>query len=264
MSSNLSAYSENYWVIINRKPVAQCGKIALCFTINYCDWMPVLQVETLPLHSLQKQRTSCTCSVQYQQIRKWRCPLSSTSVFIKLICSGLAREPASLTATQSLDERVHSGQYQKGELLTWSHIKASSRDLFFWGVELWKSKDMSKTIILCWKEKSYSNVLRPARMTKEVSWQWNVSMVGFENLCHHAFRSLQISCSQSFKTSGNPSSDEMWRWHGEKPVSPVVTQSSPQLQGYQCTCLCFHEWLWLMCFTAATSLFHLLCAGMME
>lgn len=164
----------------------------------------------------------------YQQIRKWRCPLSSTSVFIKLICSGLARELASLTATQSLDERFHSGQYQKGELLTWSHVKASSRDLFFWGVELWKSRDMSKTIILCWKEKSYSNVLRPARMTKEVSWQWNVSMVGFENLCHHAFRSLQISCSQSFKTSGNPSSDEMWRWHGEKPVSPVVTQSSPQ------------------------------------
>lgn len=31
ISSKLSAYSENYRVIIKRKPVAQCGKITLCF-----------------------------------------------------------------------------------------------------------------------------------------------------------------------------------------------------------------------------------------
>lgn len=31
ISSKLSAYSENDQVIIKRKPIAQCGKITLCF-----------------------------------------------------------------------------------------------------------------------------------------------------------------------------------------------------------------------------------------
>lgn len=44
--------------------------------------------------------------------------MPSPSVFIKVICSGVARELASSTATQSLDEMFHSGQYQEGELLT--------------------------------------------------------------------------------------------------------------------------------------------------
>lgn len=39
---------------------------------------------------------------------------------------------------------------------------------------------------------------------------------------------------------------------------PLITQ------GYQCTCLCFRDWLWLVCFTAATGHLHVLPAGMME
>lgn len=127
---------------------------------------------------------------------------------------------------------------------------------------------MSKTITLCSKEKSYSNVLWPARMTKsDYAQRWAGSgRVGLEDFCHHALHHCKLVAPRAFKTGDHPSSDEMWRWHAEKPVSPVVTQSSRNIprKGYQCSCLCLHEWLWLMCFRAATSPLPMLCAGMME
>lgn len=84
--------------------------------------MPVLQVETPPLHSLQKLKASCIHIVRRvsadQEVEVPCAFILNFSLFIKLIWSGLARELASSTATQRLDERFHSGQYQKGELLT--------------------------------------------------------------------------------------------------------------------------------------------------
>ncbi|KAF2983435.1 hypothetical protein EK904_000786 [Melospiza melodia maxima] len=79
--------------------------------------MPVLQVETPPLHSLQKLKTSCTHIVRRvsadQEVEVHCAFILHFSLFIKLIWSGLARELASSTATQCLDERFHSGQYQE-------------------------------------------------------------------------------------------------------------------------------------------------------
>lgn len=51
----------------------------------------------------------------------------------------------------------------------------------------------------------------------------------------------------------------------QKNQFPQWSLSLPlNIQGYQCICLCFHEWLWLMCFTAATSPLPMLFARMME
>lgn len=86
---------------------------------------------------------------------------------------------------------------------------------------------------------------------------------GFVPSC---LRSLQISCSQSFQNWWS----SPFRWDVKMACRknnqfPQWSLSLPlNIQGYQCTCLCFHEWPWLMCFTAATNPLPMLCAGMMD
>lgn len=62
--------------------------------------MSVLKVETPPLHSLQKLKSSCIHIVQWISAGQ---EVEVPCVFDKLICNGLARELASLAAAQSLD-----------------------------------------------------------------------------------------------------------------------------------------------------------------
>lgn len=81
--------------------------------------MPVLQVETPPLHSLQKLKASRTHIVWWVSAdQEVEVPCAFTQCVYQTIWSSLARKLASSTAAQSLDERFHSGQYQEGELLT--------------------------------------------------------------------------------------------------------------------------------------------------
>lgn len=81
---------------------------------------------------------------------------------------------------------------------------------------------------------------------------------GFVPSC---LRWLQISCSQSFWNWWS----SLFRWDvkmARGKTSFPKTQSSPQHSRLLVhLSLCFHEWLWLMCFTSPI---HMLCAGMME
>lgn len=78
-----------------------------------------------------------------------------------------------------------------------------------------------------------------------------------EGLLHHAvcLCDCRLVAHRACETAGHPSSDEMWRWRGEEPVSSVVTCSPPSslsTSEYQYSPMHLSLFSWLM----MTSMFY--------
>lgn len=87
---------------------------------------------------------------------------------------------------------------------------------------------MSKTITLCSKEKSYFNVLWPARMTMAMlRGELAMECLKGRPLCHHALDHCKLVAPGLSKLVVIPLQMRSEDGMQKKQFSPVVTQSSP-------------------------------------